>query len=161
MFVPCKPLLEGLRKPRSLCVLPSANHPHRPESHHWSVCPLWNNHMIFLHFLWNCSTECKAFLTDSPLAYLPQYHIDIIFFIGHIVDHSHFLCRFRCCVPTENNCPGWETRPTFREVHNIVNCSPVFSFSNPSGFCWQYWRGQRQQALVLLQFSSRTRSRLK
>ena len=29
----------------------------------------------------------KNYNNASPLAYLPQYHIEIIFFVGNIVDH--------------------------------------------------------------------------
>ena len=51
------------KQPRSPCVLPPADHPHRPESHQWSHCPLSNFQKHFWHFPGSHSTEDTAFLT--------------------------------------------------------------------------------------------------
>ena len=163
MFVPCKPLLEEQAWESQdhfvcfhLLTIPTGQS-HIIEVFVLSEITIWFfyisfeiaplNAKLFWPIDWSTTAitdqQGKNYNNASPLAYLPQYHIEIIFFVGNIVDHivisfagSDAVFWLKIIAVVE------KTRPTFREVHNIVNCSPVFSFFNPSGFCWQYWRGQ-------------------
>ena len=51
------------KQPRSLCVPPPADHPHRPESHQQSYCPLSSFQKPFWCFPGSHSTEGTAFQT--------------------------------------------------------------------------------------------------
>ena len=54
-----------LKQPRSPCVLPTVDPPHRPRSHQWSICLLSDFWRQMLYFLGSHSTGDKAFLTCS------------------------------------------------------------------------------------------------